>query len=1086
MKKIVVLLFLLIFGLQTEAQWVEKNNGLYGGPITALAVNGNNLFAGTTDVNRLAGNGIFRSSNNGTNWTPVNSGLTNGFTDGFTNLSVSSFLVNGAIVYAVTNFGIFYSFDNGESWLEGSKGLNAIITSIAVIDNLLFAGTDHGVYLQTVAGWIPVNTGLMSLQIKSLVVSGNSLFAGTAEGGVFLSTNRGASWTDAGLTNQSITSLIVNGNNLFAGTFSGNVFLSKDNGASWTASSTGLAGGYIISFLASGTNLFAGTSNGLFVSANNGTSWTAANTGLRSQSAIYSLAVSGSNLFVGTQYGVFLSTNSGTSWAATNNGLTNLSVYSLEANATNLFAGTSQGVFVSGNTGASWTVTGLTNPWVISLAFSDSNLYAGTYGNGIFRSSDNGASWTAINSGLVNNPVNLSTIAIKSFASIGTNLFVGTSNGVYTSTNNGANWTAMNTGLSNQYVNSLATVGSNLFAGTSGGGVFLSINNGANWTAVNTGLTSLDAKTLTASGSKLFAGMSDGVYVSSNNGLSWAYYVGKPPDKSSLVASGNSIFVGTLSGDIFVVNDNSLPTSGHVGTGTGLNDLMVTDDMLYAARDGGVWSRPLTDVVTSILSFEPTSGVLGTTVTINGGGFDTRPLYNYVTFNGVVAPVTASTSTKMTITVPVGASSSPISVYANGQKVISSQVFSIIVKQDQSIAFSTLTNKIFSDAAFTLSATSNSNLPISYTSSNTSVATISGNSVTIVGAGLTTITASQAGNSEYNPAANVQQALTVNKAALTATAENKTKTFGDANPPFTITYTGFVGTDNPSVIDIAPSISSIATTTSNTGAYPITLTGGTDNNYMITNVNGTLTILTKDQTIIFSTLSDRTVGDAAFVPTATASSSLPVSFESLTQNKITLSGNLVSIAAPGLATIRAKQDGNANFNAAPSVDRSFCIRPAMPTITVSGANTDSPTLTSSAGTGNQWFFNGNPISGAINTTLVVTQEGVYSLRVTIEGCTSQLSNEQTVLITGDIASGDDQMTAYPNPSQDRVYVSLGGFAKTVEVQLKLTDLNGKVLYQKESRGKELVEISIAGFPSGSYLINAEQGSTNQQVKIVKK
>jgi uncharacterized repeat protein (TIGR03803 family) len=164
------------------------------------------------------------------------------------------------------------------------------------------------------------------------------------------------------------------------------------------------------------------------------------------------------------------------------------------------------------------------------------------------------------------------------------------------------------------------------------------------------------------------------------------------------------------------------------------------------------------------------------------------------------------------------------------------------LKDNQTISFAALPTKVFGDAAFSPGATASSGLPITYASSNPSVATVSGGVVTIVGAGTTVITASQIGDVTYNPADDVQQTLTVNKAVLTATSDAKSKIYGDANPTFTITYTGFKGTDNSSVIDTQPSLSTTATATSNVGTYPITPAGGTDNNYTFTLVNGTLSV----------------------------------------------------------------------------------------------------------------------------------------------------------------------------------------------------------------------------------------------------
>ncbi|MGM0945385.1 MAG: MBG domain-containing protein [Bacteroidota bacterium] len=93
----------------------------------------------------------------------------------------------------------------------------------------------------------------------------------------------------------------------------------------------------------------------------------------------------------------------------------------------------------------------------------------------------------------------------------------------------------------------------------------------------------------------------------------------------------------------------------------------------------------------------------------------------------------------------------------------------------------------------------------------------------------------------------VNGTLTIGKKDLTITAEDKQKTYGEANPTLTFTYTGLVNGDTK--VATEPSISTIATASSNVGDYPITLTGGEDQNYAITLVNGTLTVGKKDLTI---------------------------------------------------------------------------------------------------------------------------------------------------------------------------------------------------------------------------------------------
>ncbi|MCA6406334.1 MAG: VCBS repeat-containing protein, partial [Cytophagales bacterium] len=64
----------------------------------------------------------------------------------------------------------------------------------------------------------------------------------------------------------------------------------------------------------------------------------------------------------------------------------------------------------------------------------------------------------------------------------------------------------------------------------------------------------------------------------------------------------------------------------------------------------------------TITSFAPTSGAVGTTVTIIGTGFNTTPANNIVIFGATAATVTAATATQLTVTVPTGATFAPITV----------------------------------------------------------------------------------------------------------------------------------------------------------------------------------------------------------------------------------------------------------------------------------------------------------------------------------------------------------------------------------------------------------------------------------------
>jgi gliding motility-associated-like protein len=167
------------------------------------------------------------------------------------------------------------------------------------------------------------------------------------------------------------------------------------------------------------------------------------------------------------------------------------------------------------------------------------------------------------------------------------------------------------------------------------------------------------------------------------------------------------------------------------------------------------------------------------------------------------------------------------------------------VLQTQTITFAAPANAIYGSADASPGATSdNSTISITYTSSNPAVATITpAGLIHITGAGNTTITAMQAGNSIYSPAMSVPQPFTVTPAPLTVTAANKSKNVGTPNPIFTATFSGFVNGDTQTSLTQQPTVTTTATTTSPAGDYPILASDAIDPNYTFTYVPGTLKVV---------------------------------------------------------------------------------------------------------------------------------------------------------------------------------------------------------------------------------------------------
>jgi Zn-dependent metalloprotease len=162
----------------------------------------------------------------------------------------------------------------------------------------------------------------------------------------------------------------------------------------------------------------------------------------------------------------------------------------------------------------------------------------------------------------------------------------------------------------------------------------------------------------------------------------------------------------------------------------------------------------------------------------------------------------------------------------------------------QTITFLPPADRTYGAPDFDLSATSSSGLQVSYSSPTPDVCTIPSATVHIVGAGTCILRADQAGDIQYLPAPQLTRSFTVGKALLTLRANDLTRAFGQPNPPLTYTTTGLVNGDPPNVVTGVAALSTTATASSPSGAYPITIAPGTlaAQNYSFDLIGGTLRV----------------------------------------------------------------------------------------------------------------------------------------------------------------------------------------------------------------------------------------------------
>ena len=254
-------------------------------------------------------------------------------------------------------------------------------------------------------------------------------------------------------------------------------------------------------------------------------------------------------------------------------------------------------------------------------------------------------------------------------------------------------------------------------------------------------------------------------------------------------------------------------------------------------------------------------------------------------------------------------------------------------------------------ATYTPTATATSGLTVSFTidgSSTSGACSISAGVVSFTGAGTCVVDANQAGNTNWNAAAQVQQSITV-----TVSKANQTITFTSTNPsPVTVggaTYTPTATATSGLTVSFTIDGSSTSGACSISAGVVSFAGAGTcvvdANQAGNTNWNAapqvqqsiTVTVSKANQTITFTLLvKHRSLAQPPLIVHASASSGLTVSFSTSTPSVCTAKqvggGAVVALHRPGTCIVVASQAGNASYAPAPPVRRSFTVSKAGQTI----------------------------------------------------------------------------------------------------------------------------------------------------------
>lgn len=416
-----------------------------------VSVSGIAIDHSTTVTNRtlyyLSGNdggfaGIYKSTNNGTSWTP--SGLTDKGISSGRELVIHP--TNAQTLFAVTNAGIFRTTTGGSSWSLVKSGNFYDLKFKPGTPNTIYASTNSQVFISSDGGsnWTQLTNGLPTSSFRRIVLAvtpaqpsylyvldGEQLTTPGLYAGLYRSTDSGASFSlrstspnildgsdngddDGNIADYAMAIAVspTDANEIHVGGL--NCWKSIDGGVTWARTSkwgadfAGL-GNYTHADIHHlhyvGSTLFCGSDGGVYKSTNKAEDWSEINTGLQI-SQIYRLAPDQNHLdrtFCGLQdNGVnYISNQILYHWF----GADGMEVFASPTN-TNVMYGSVQfgGLLKSTDNGAS--TVGISPPgaesgnWTTPFLVDPKNpttLYAGY--TEVFKSTDEGGSWTNISNG---------------------------------------------------------------------------------------------------------------------------------------------------------------------------------------------------------------------------------------------------------------------------------------------------------------------------------------------------------------------------------------------------------------------------------------------------------------------------------------------------------------------------------------------------------------------------------------------------------------------------------------------------------------------------------------------------------------
>lgn len=512
-KAFLVFVTLFLIGSSTYCQltWTRLPGPPTGNIRDVVVNNSGTIFL--AHANFLNDGGLYRSTNNGTNFSRILPGPGNDLR------SLVLDRVNNIYYAALGNGSIKKSVNTGLTWTDIGSFAND--NNVVFCDKVgsIYAGYGYTIQKSSNGGgtWNLLFTA--SSFVKCFAQdSSNNLFAGTVSNGIYRSTNSGNNWVNV-LPFNKINSLHVSALNVvYASTSDSGIFQSMNNGLTWMKLITPFTNAEAIY---SNSNIIIATTNtGVYRSTNSGLNWLFAVEIYDGTTFTNDLQ---NNILLGTEYGVYRTTNQGIDWVYLGLHITNVKDVRALNNG-KLFAITygiepyENLVWVSDDVGNTWKRVLKTTELLDKMDIDSTNRLFICSSNGIIYTSNNGANWLHIG------PTEIATNRVR-INSMG-EIFVCTNNGIFKTSNMGLNW--INCSPVAEPFRSLTITPSNtIFAANYASGnncfIYRSTNSGANWTNLGNPAdpTYWVNSIISDFNGNIYTQILYSIYKSTNNGNSW-------------------------------------------------------------------------------------------------------------------------------------------------------------------------------------------------------------------------------------------------------------------------------------------------------------------------------------------------------------------------------------------------------------------------------------------------------------------------------------------------------------------------------------------------------------------------------------